>query len=134
MTQKKTSIYTDGNYANAHPEMHVPDSMWKANNILKILSRNKVSPKNICEVGCGAGEIIKIIHDKSPKDTQCYGYEISPEAFEMCETRKRERLRFFLKNILKENEIFFDLLLCIDVFEHVEDYLGFVRKLRNKSK
>jgi hypothetical protein len=35
--------------------------------------------------------------------------------------------------ILDENA-FFDILLCIDVFEHVEDYLGFLRNLRNKSQ
>ena len=29
---------------------------------------------------------------------------------------------------------FFDLLLVIDVFEHVDDYLGFLRKLRKYAK
>jgi hypothetical protein len=28
----------------------------------------------------------------------------------------------------------FDLLLCIDVFEHVEDYIGFLKKLRAKAR
>ncbi|HTE44863.1 MAG TPA: hypothetical protein VK636_06435, partial [Gemmatimonadaceae bacterium] len=27
----------------------------------------------------------------------------------------------------------FDLLLCMDVFEHVEDYMGFLRKLKQKA-
>src|SRR5690606_39364807 len=27
----------------------------------------------------------------------------------------------------------FDLVLCIDVFEHIEDYLGFLRILRDKG-
>ena len=29
---------------------------------------------------------------------------------------------------------YYDLILCIDVFEHVEDYIGFLKTLKNKSK
>ena len=134
MIQKKTNIYTDGTYANSHPDYHVRDSAWKANNILKILSKNNLSPENICEVGRGAGDIIKTISDKNPNNIDCYGYEISPQAFELCKTRETNRLKFFLKDILEEENTLFDLLLCIDVFEHVDDYLGFIRGLKDKSK
>ena len=43
--KKKQSIYTDGSYAEAHPEMHVPDSEWKAKNSIKILRENNLKPK-----------------------------------------------------------------------------------------
>jgi len=35
--------------------------------------------------------------------------------------------------LLEENERAFDIVLAIDVFEHIEDYLGFLRKLRDKG-
>jgi len=35
---------------------------------------------------------------------------------------------------MNEKDAFFDLLICLDVFEHVDDYLGFIRGLKSKSK
>jgi len=110
---------------------HVEDSRWKAKQILTILSDNNISPKTICEVGCGAGEILKQISSTMPS-TSLFGYELSPQAFELCKTRETERVRYYLKNVLDE-DIYFDCLLCIDVFEHVDDYLGFVKSLKPKS-
>ena len=95
MEENENSIYKDGKYIQLHPEMHVPDSYWKAQHILKILSKNNLKPKRICEIGCGAGEIIKIIHNSLPYDNYCCGYEISPQAFELCKTREEKGLEFF---------------------------------------
>ena len=39
---------------------------------------------------------------------------------------------FRLANLLDE-DVRFDLAMAIDVFEHVEDYFGFLRKLRTKA-
>ncbi|MBD2520487.1 hypothetical protein H6G93_37220 [Nostoc sp. FACHB-973] len=36
--------------------------------------------------------------------------------------------------MLKEEEKIYDLVMAIDVFEHVEDYFGFLRKLKEKGK
>ena len=33
-----------------------------------------------------------------------------------------------------EEEKIYDIILCIDVFEHIEDYMGFLRRLREKGK
>ncbi len=37
-----------------------------------------------------------------------------------------------MENIIN-NDIFFDVLLCIDVFEHVEDYMGFLKSIKGKA-
>ena len=65
-------------------------------------------------------------------NTDFFGYEVSPQAFELCKTRESEKVKYYLKNKLEE-DVFFDVLLCIDVFEHVEDYIGFVKILRSKA-
>ena len=129
--KETTDIYLDGTYLEKTATWHVEDSPWKADNIYRILQQNSINPKTICEVGCGAGEILKQLSQKMP-DTVFSGYELSPQAFELCKIRASERVEFSLKNIVNEN-VFFDVLLCIDVFEHVEDYIGFIKALKSKA-
>ena len=40
----------------------------------------------------------------------------------------------FRNEYILETEEKFDLIICLDVFEHVEDYIGFLRKLRRHAK
>src|SRR5688500_14419262 len=131
---KQHNIYTDGNYQEKNPTWHVEDSPWKANHILNILKRNNLQPKSVCEVGCGAGEILIQLYNQMPEYVQFYGYEISPQGFDLCKGRENNRVKFYLKDLVLENEAYFDVLLVIDVFEHVEDYLGFLKKINIKSK
>ena len=60
------------------------------------------------------------------------GYEIAPDAYELSFSREKERLHFYKDNLL-ELDKFFDLLSVIDVFEHVDDYLGFIRETAKKA-
>lgn len=125
------AAYTDGRYLEKNASWHVEDSAWKADHILKVLSKYNIAPKTACEVGCGAGEIIKQLSLKMPM-TEFQGYELSPQAYEMCRTRETDRVRYHNASIFNDNQTF-DILLCIDVFEHVEDYIGFVRALKTKA-
>lgn len=63
-----------------------------------------------------------------------WGYEISPQAFEICKRKCNDRLRFKLKDIRTEKDVFFHVILLIDVIEHIEDYLSFLRKIKAKSR
>jgi hypothetical protein len=63
-----------------------------------------------------------------------WGYDISPQALKMCKERTNERLHFKLADIRQEKEVFFDLILMLDVVEHVEDYFSFLRDLKQKSR
>ncbi|HDY88951.1 MAG TPA: class I SAM-dependent methyltransferase [bacterium] len=130
MTTK--TIYEDGTYFDNNPTWHEEDSPWKAKKIVKIMKKNNVNPTTICEVGCGAGEILNcLLHELGEKVVFC-GYEISPQAFEICRKKTKHNLHFQLKDLLEE-ELMFDVLMAIDVFEHVEDLFGFLRKLRGKG-
>lgn len=133
MTENHDSIYQTGEYVAKNPTYHVEDSAWKAGQILKMIARHKLAPRTVCEVGCGAGEILKQLQSALPLDTDFFGYEISPQAFALCQERKNEHLRFFRTDLLAGPTPPFDLLLCIDVFEHVEDYPGFLRELRSRA-
>jgi hypothetical protein len=62
-----------------------------------------------------------------------WGYDISPQALELAARRANERLQFKLIDSREEKENFFDLILVLDVIEHVEDYFSFLRQLRVRS-
>jgi SAM-dependent methyltransferase len=127
------SIYQTGEYVDRNPTYHVEDSAWKADQILRMIEKHELRPQSICEVGCGAGEILKQLQSRLPAGTQFVGYEISPQAFALCQERANERLRFVCEDLLASENECCNLLLCLDVFEHVEDYLGFLRGLHDKA-
>ncbi|MFP4089059.1 MAG: class I SAM-dependent methyltransferase [Cyclobacteriaceae bacterium] len=120
-------------YKEQNPSWHTEDSPWKATQILKIMERNNLSPKSIVEIGCGAGEILNQLYSRlQDKTVEFSGFEISPDAYRMSKERENERLKFYQEDLLALDKIY-DLLLMIDVFEHVEDYLSFIRKAKNKA-
>lgn len=129
------SQYKDGAYLEKNPSWDVEDSQWKAENILKMMRRNNFNPTHIAEVGCGAGEILNQLFQVLSVSCFFSGYEISPQAIELCNPRKKERLQFYLGDVLEENKaLHFDLIMALDVFEHVDDYIGFLRRLRDKAE
>ncbi len=67
---------------------------------------------------------------------QCefWGYDISLVALQQAEKRANSRLHFTLADFTKEPTISFDLLLVLDVVEHVENYLGFLQEIKPKGQ
>jgi hypothetical protein len=128
-----TGLYTDGEYLSQNPTWHVEDSPWKAEQILKILRRNQLKPRTVCEVGCGAGEILVQLKRNLPDDCRFWGYDISPQAHCLAATREDDRLHFRLGSLTEERHTGFDLILVVDLLEHLEDYYAFLRELRPRG-
>lgn len=128
------SIYTDGSYLQRNPTWHAEDSKWKADHVLKILRKNGIAPSTVCDVGYGAGGVLSRLYDQMPDDVTFAGYEISPQAFELARSKANDRLDYRLKDILQEKDARFDVVLVIDVLEHIEDIYGFLRGLHPKGK
>lgn len=126
-----SEIYSDGQYLENNLTWHAEDSPWKAAQIAKIIEKNQLSLSTICEIGCGAGEVLNQLSQKYPAAT-FVGYEISPQAFDLCRKKEHARLTFHNENLFEVNK-YFDCLLCIDVFEHVEDYMGFLKGLKKAA-
>lgn len=131
---KLEELYTSGEYLKKNPTWHVEESPWKANQIMQMLARNSLAPQTICEVGCGAGEVLKQLQGKMDVSCTFWGYDISPQAIELTKSRANERLHFKLADLRQEQEAFFDLMLIMDVIEHLEDYFSFLRDLKLKSQ
>jgi 2-polyprenyl-3-methyl-5-hydroxy-6-metoxy-1,4-benzoquinol methylase len=127
------TIYQDGSYLSSNPTWHEEDAPWKAMQIDKIVKRNHLNLQSICEVGCGSGEVLKELSTMWSDIHLFQGYDISPQAFNICHSKATDRLQFALKDLLEEN-VSFDLVMAIDVFEHIEDYFTFLRRLKPKAK
>lgn len=130
-----SSIYEDGKYLRNNQTWHAEDSPWKAKQICEMIVRNSLNPRSVAEIGCGAGGILRSLHDMECfKDTEFFGYDISPQAIELAERNRAQGLSFFNKDFLQDDSVeIADVLLLIDVFEHVEDYMGFLRRSRGKG-
>lgn len=126
-------IYEDGTYLANNPNWHEQDSPWKAKKIDTLLKKNSIFPSTVCEVGCGAGGILSWLSQHCGDKTIFSGYEMSRHAFEICKEKTRPNLNYFHGNLFEDTRAGFDVVMAIDVFEHVEDYFGFLRSLRGKG-
>lgn len=131
---KIRQIYMDGTYHGINPSWHEEDSPWKAIQIRRIIEKNCLTPNRICEIGCGAGEILNQLSKQYGEHIEFYGYEISPQAFEHCSKKSKPNLTFRHSDLLSDDTAYFDIVMAVDVFEHVEDYYGWLRKLKEKAE
>ncbi len=128
------SIYTSGDYLNKHPSWDVEDAPFKAESAWTMIRRHGLKVHSVCEVGCGAGGVLRELHDRMPTTCTFDGYEISPQAFSMAETRSGDRIAFHLRDFTECETATYDLIILMDVIEHIEDYFMFLRKLRGRSR
>ena len=127
------TLYLDGEYLAKNPAWHVEESAWKARQVLRMLLQNSVAPKTVCDVGCGVGEVLRQLQGKLDRECVYWGYDISPQAIELAETRASERIHFELADFGQETDKFFDLILVLDVIEHLPDYFSFLQKLKARG-
>ena len=120
------SMYNNGCYSSKNPGWHERDAPWKATHVLSMLSDRNFRPDSIVDIGCGTGGVLEVIAD-ALNGTRLVGYDPSSEAIGMVERSDRIELRVGTPKDVHEH---YDLLLSLDVFEHVEDYIGFLRSLR----
>lgn len=126
-------LYTSGAYLENNPLWHADESPFKVKQILRMLEKDKLEPTTICEVGCGVGEVLRLLQEKLHEKCRFWGYDIAPQALELCQSKANERLQFKLADLSHEEGAFFDVLLVLDVIEHVEDYYGFLSGIRSKG-
>jgi cyclopropane fatty-acyl-phospholipid synthase-like methyltransferase len=127
------NIYTDGSYFEKNPLWHTDESPFKVSQVVRMFEKHNLHPTTVAEVGCGAGEVLKLLQEKMNPACRFYGYDISPQALALCVTRGNEKLHFKLGDVRKDADAFFDMILVLDVIEHVEDFFDFLRGIRSKS-
>ena len=133
MKESSNDIYINGEYYRKNPEWDMADASWKVPIIQKLLKQNDVHPATVLETGCGAGGNLVKLAELDERIRQLTGYDISPQAIALANEYAIDRTKFFNEDITQA-ACSADLMLVIDVLEHVDDFYGFLRKLRNKSR
>jgi SAM-dependent methyltransferase len=133
--QTAKSIYTDGAYLDATGgTWHLEDAPFKAREIAAILARHpEVQANTICEIGCGAGGILAELQQLLPNHTTFTGYEISPQAHALSAQLSTTRCEYVLGDAFADAAVF-DLVLVMDVVEHVENCFSFLRQTMQKGR
>ena len=125
-------IYQDGTYEKNNETWHIEDSPWKASQIETLIKRNQLSFNSVVEVGCGAGGILYELSKKFPQ-VNFEGFDISQQASQLWYKIPEAKINFVMDDFLLTHKQY-DLLLLIDVFEHIPDYLGFLHSLSRRAK
>lgn len=126
------SIYQNGEYLKKNPDWHASDSPWKVAQINRMITKNALPFSSIVEVGCGAGRIISDLAKLYPSK-EMVGYDISPDVSGFWPKFPPRGLRFVNADFQNATETY-DILLLIDVFEHIENYIDFLKKMRGRSR
>lgn len=128
-------IYNNQTYLQNNPTWHEEDARFKADRIEKLLKQHPVIFNRVCEVGCGSGEILVQLSKRFQHVSSWMGYDISADAIAIAQQKSNEKLKFELQDItLAEKSVNFDLMLVIDVIEHLENYFSFLDSISERSR
>ncbi len=125
------SMYDDGTYEEQSADWHESDAAWKATQVACMLEAVGVRPKTLCDIGCGTGGVLEALRPLLP-ETALTGYELSRAALTLAPPARKEVVEFVTTPISQDRRTF-DVALCLDVFEHVSDYYGFLQEVRAKA-
>ncbi len=126
------NMYHNQQYLQNNPTWHSEDAAYKAQQVLRLLHSSKISYSFIIEVGCGSGEILKQLAQQLSSSISFTGYDISQDAITIANTKNNTTVQFYCKDFTEENTTS-DLLLIMDVVEHVENYFQFLKDIQPKS-
>ena len=120
--------YLSNFYSENNPTWDIEDSPWKAAQVLRMFHAHKLSPNTIVEVGCGAGAVLAEIGKSFPQ-ARLYGFDISPDAARFWSQHAAPNIEFRLGDFFEQNEKHYDLMLVLDVLEHVANPFEFLSRL-----
>ena len=134
LSNLESNRYVDGTYLSKVPDWHAGEAPWKGGQVLRMIAKNDLQVGSVCDVGCGVGAVLSELQKSLAAHTMFTGFDISPQAIALAKGRENTTLRFYNEDFLATLPPFPDLLLLLDVFEHVEDYIGFLDKIRRRTK
>ncbi len=100
--------------------------------LIKTLIR-PISPKRILDIGCGTGETIAFLQREYSK-AKVFGVDSSDKAVRYSRSRKLRNISKADANKLPFKNNYFDVVLFLDVLEHIKDDLKAVREAKRVLK
>lgn len=125
--------YLTSDYLDRNPTWDLEDTPWKAGIVAGILKRNKISPASICEVGCGSGGCLAELRAIYP-EVELSGFDIAPDAASFWKRYEGLDIHFEVGDIQQKTSRKYDVLLMLDVIEHVPDPHSFLAGLHGKAE
>lgn len=125
--------YLNGDYARKNPDWDSADARWKAEKLYRLLADHNCHPSSIVEVGCGSGAVLSALQGYFP-DATLAGFDIAPEARQFWEPLTAAGIRLELADYLASDGPIPDLVLVLDVLEHLGNPWEFLARLRSRAK
>lgn len=125
--------YLSLNYLESNPTWDSEDAPWKIALVRKMLCKHKIHPNSVYEIGCGSGACLVELGKYYPQ-TDMYGYDISPSASSFWERNSTDKVKFKLADVLKAPPFSCDVILVLDVLEHLVDPYVFLQAVRGNAK
>ncbi|KAF0101270.1 MAG: methyltransferase family protein [bacterium] len=125
--------YTNGEYAENNPDWDANDSPWKAERVAELLAVHDLRPASIVEIGCGAGWVLANLKACYPGATLA-GYDIAHGLPKLWEKHGDSGIHFVLGNYLEQSEAVPDLVLVLDVIEHLGNPFDFLATLSGRCR
>ena len=132
---KAAQCYTDGSYLDrTGGTWHLEGASFKASQIIRMLSRHgEIAVTTVCDIGAGAGGVLHHLQRTLPDNVRLIGYDVSPQAHAISRQLANPQCQFILGDAFAD-PCKFDLVLVMDVVEHVDDCFAFMRKAKAKGR
>lgn len=124
--------YLSSDYSEKNPTWDMEDSPWKAKQVAKVLESGHLVPTTICEIGCGSGKVLESLAAIYP-NTSFRGFDIAPAAKTFWQGITHPRVSFTLGDFAEVDQNHYDLVLLLDVVEHVSNPHEFLLKIRDRG-
>ena len=125
--------YLNGDYAEKNSDWDAADAPWKATKISQLLHDHGYRPDSFVEIGTGSGAILSSLRAIFP-EAAITGFDIAPGAQRFWQQRSTQSIRFALGDYLDMDEPAPDVVLLIDVLEHLGNPWEFLARLRGRCK
>ena len=126
--------YLSGVYRQANPTWDQEDSPWKAALVRELIRASGIPAGSIAEIGCGAGGVLAELRSAFPQ-ARLAGFDIAPDAAKFWPQHAAAGIEFVLGDFFAaRREPSYDVILLLDVLEHLADPMGFLARVRTCAR